>query len=359
MFLLFVLACTTPDETAFDPEMAAELDQTLDGTYAGLAAPGAAAAVFLPDQEGVYVWTAGHSDAEGSTSMQHDDVWAIASLTKLYVSVVVLQLEAEGGLTLDDPLSTWTNAYPAWDAVTVRQLLSHTSGIDDFGGSGLFTPTFDEAAYLSDLADDPLAFPPGSDLLYSNGNYMLLGQVISAATGTPWREVLRTRVFDPSGLNATQAPGDGVGPESTVVGWMEMESGEVVVSPAGLSPNWASAAGEMVSTPADVASFGHALFAGNLLSAEHRSAMATELLIDGEPSGFGAYGAEVVHSDQDAVLMWKDGTAARGQRTRVRWNETTGAVVATFTSLADPEFHGETETLQQSAWQVLGSTYTP
>lgn len=360
MFLLLALACSTPEEEPdFDPELAAELDASLDQTFSGLSAPGAAAAVFVPGEEGVYVWTAGTSDAERIEAMRADDVWAVASLTKLFVAHAALQLEEEGRLGLDDPLSTWITGYPTWDAITLRQLLSHTSGIDDLGGSGLFTTTFDETEYLGRFADEPLAFEPGTDVLYSSAGYMLAGQVVGAAAGSSWRQVVRDRVLDPMALDETHAPGDGLGPESTVAGWLQTPDGELLESPMGLQADWAGAAGEMVGTPEDMAVFGHAFFAGDLLSAEQSLAMTTELVIGSQETGFGSYGAELVRSDDGALLVWKDGTAARGQHSRLRWDATTGVAVATFTSLVEEDFHGGTESLQQSAWQAVGVTYTP
>ena len=136
--------------------------------------------------------------------------FAIASMTKSFTAVLVLQLVEEGRLSLDDTIVTHLPSYKADYAgrVTVRQMLQNRSGIPHYISiPGWFDNDFKrgltQESLLETVSDLPLAFEPGSDYLYSNTNYYLLGLIIEAVTGKPYEAVLSERIIDPVGLSDT------------------------------------------------------------------------------------------------------------------------------------------------------------
>lgn len=194
----------------------------------------------------------------------------IGSVTKAFTATVVLQLAAEGRLTLADPLARWLpGAVREGERVTLRDLLRHTSGIPDY------FPTLLDAAgnpreplrtwreqELVGLAEKlprtPVTFS------YSNTNYVLLGMVIRAVTGRGYATEITERVIGPAGLTRTSAPDavpsiKGPHPHAHTV-----KDGSVTDITA-LNPTILGAAGGMVSTTADLNRFMRALLGGELL----------------------------------------------------------------------------------------------
>lgn len=149
----------------------------------------------------------------GVASLEHNvpvtpaTVFDLASLTKPFVSEAVLLLLQEGKLSLDDSLSKHVPEVPAaWSAVTVRHLLTHTSGIPDYLNElGRNFPHHTSAGeFLKAIAGEALAFKPGEKWSYSNTGYVLLGMVVAQVAGEPYDDFLARRVFRPLGMDDTR-----------------------------------------------------------------------------------------------------------------------------------------------------------
>ncbi len=211
--------------------------------------------------------------------MRATDRFRIASITKTFVATVVLQLVAEGKVRLGDSIERWLpGLVPNGDAITIDDLLDHTSGLfnyienPDFQGAVLADPTrsWSPRELVAFATAHPPLFPPGTGWSYSNTNYVLLGLVVEAVTGTPIEQQLRERIFEPLGLDATSFPSrtaiDGdyahgyIGPAT-----LPMPAGTLVDITSLLSPTWLWAAGGIVSNGDDVTSFFAALLGGRLL----------------------------------------------------------------------------------------------
>lgn len=150
---------------------------------------GAPAATVIVRRAGAEVFRGAHA---ADTRQQ----FRVASITKLFVATVVMQLVEDGAVTLDDE----AGVHIAGARPTVRQLLGHTSGIPDYGTEDFVQRLIDEpqhrwseAAVLEALSEQRPAFAPGSGWEYSNSNYVALATVIEEATGAPWASVLRER----------------------------------------------------------------------------------------------------------------------------------------------------------------------
>lgn len=198
-------------------------------------------------------------------------------LTEPFTATAVLQLRDEGVLRLDDTLDRWLPELPRGNQITVRDLLSHRSGIPNYTDSPSF-PQWKSQPHTTDdmvlrLAKLPLEFPPGSATAPSNSNYYLLGAIIERATGTSYGEHMVEHVFRPAGMVQTGF-GDAweTGEQAQGNVWSDEETLE---PPAPIDMSTFGAAGGLVSSPADLLAWDAALRAGQLLSPESVDEMGT------------------------------------------------------------------------------------
>jgi D-alanyl-D-alanine carboxypeptidase len=247
-----------------------------------------------------------------------DAQFRIASITKMFVATVVLQLAEEDRLDIDRPVADYLPEFAHDPRITVRQLLNHTSGIPDYGRTKEFNEgliadrdrrwTTDEVlALVAAVRPD---FDPGTDYLYSNTGYILLGQVIEAVTGSTWAVEVRRRILEPLQLTHTFAAGMEPVPGGVLPGYIDVDMDGDVENVETGNP-WTSlettegAAGAMVSTAGDLATFAKALFGGRLL----RSATLQEMVAPGAHHPRNSnYGLGVVISRPDYRLTtWGHG----------------------------------------------------
>jgi D-alanyl-D-alanine carboxypeptidase len=219
---------------------------------------------------------AGVSERKPRVPLHATDRWRIASLTKSFVATVVLELAAEGKLSLDDTVERWLpGLVPSGATITLRELLNHTSGLFNYNDDPSWAPTLlaDPSRIwlpkeLVALADShPLYFPPGTDWHYANTNYILLGLVVEAATGRSIGDELRDRILQPLGLEETSFA---TGPDDNglVHGYVGratlMTATPLVDATSILNPSWLWAAGALVSNADDVTTFYAQLLSGHI-----------------------------------------------------------------------------------------------
>lgn len=189
----------------------------------------------------------------------------IASIAKAFSGAVALHLVEEGRLGLDDTVGQrLPNASSRWAAVTIRQLLNHTSGIPDYTKSEAFAKAATESprAYVTPeqvleyVRTEPLSFTPGSRYAYSNTDNIVVGLIAEAVTGTAYPRLLEDIVFTPAGLGRTSFPVRRVTlPSPSIRGYVVEEGAAPVDLTTYLSPSGAWASGAIVSTPKDLSAF--------------------------------------------------------------------------------------------------------
>ena len=140
---------------------------------------GSVAAVAQGQVDAPWVGVKGLADIDTKTPLAADDLFRIGSITKTFVAVSVLQMVEEGKVALADPLSTWYPAYPRSEKITIRMLLSHTSGIPDYLESTQVDPakTYTPDEIIGLTLTMPPYFEPGADWAYSNTDYIFLGAI--------------------------------------------------------------------------------------------------------------------------------------------------------------------------------------
>ena len=149
----------------------------------------------------------GKADVELDVAAGPRTVFQIQSITKTFTSAAILMLMEQGKLALDDPVAAHLAGAPeAWKDITVRHLLSHTSGIKDFINEPTASLRLDvtEEDVLAAAARRPLNFPPGERYAYSNTNYHLLAMIIRKHTGLWYGDFLKARIFAPLGMSDTR-----------------------------------------------------------------------------------------------------------------------------------------------------------
>lgn len=213
-----------------------------------------------------------------------ETVYQIGSVSKQFIAAAVLLLNAEGKIGLDDIISKYIEDVPAsWQAITVRHLLTHTSGlVRDTADLQLKAQSDIEtvrAAYGL-----PLAFPPGDKFQYSNVGYSVLAEIISHTSGKPWPQFIHQRIFAPLGMNSTRTTTDEdlVAHRANGYQWVDGRYVNAQNLP-GVRPS-----GAFLSTVQDMAKWDAALYTDVLLSAQQRELMWTRAkLNNGAPQSYG------------------------------------------------------------------------
>jgi D-alanyl-D-alanine carboxypeptidase len=341
-------ASSAVDVTPLSAELRADMEAYLRARGAAEHVSAAGLSVSLPDRRSSIDVSAGTMTFDGSQPVRPSSVWQIGSNTKAFTSVLLLQLAAEGRLSIDDPLGRWLPEYPQWADVPIRRLLNMTSGIPSYDDQ----PTF-QADYAADPQTDfsaerlvgyAVGAPATSGYSYSNTNYVLAEMIIERVTGKSYRHELYRRLIEPLGLRDTfyrphlyppsvtgREPAgyffdDTVAPMSGLLG--------TDVSRNTLS--WARGAGGIISTTSDMTRWERALYTGRLLPAEQQAeleslvSMQTGQPIEQtsltDPSGFGLGVAQATSEKLGTFWFYEGGTL--GFRTLHLYFPDTGLILA-------------------------------
>ncbi|GAA3487291.1 serine hydrolase domain-containing protein [Streptomyces cremeus] len=306
----------TPDDTP--DARRAKVQEVLDWAVAEVGVPGVVAE--LGDADGHWFGTAGVADLEAGTARQRGEHLHVGSAGKAFTAATVLALEAEGRLSIEDPVKKWlpgvlsvaANGYDG-NRITLRHLLSNTGGLFITGLAPEISHRYATRGALAEhrfdlwttrelleltVSQPPLA-EPGEVFAYSNGGFYLAGAVIEAVTGNSYAEEVARTVAAPLGLTHTfvRPAGDtlypepypraysglflkdGVNPEDvTAENWRSMfeEPGLPPLDTTEYNSSWAWAAGNVVSTASDMLQVIRAFAAGTLLpEAQHRAMWTT------------------------------------------------------------------------------------
>jgi CubicO group peptidase (beta-lactamase class C family) len=238
-------------------------------------------AVLIADEKGVvHKKGYGFANFEWQVPNTPDTKFRLASITKQFTSMVIMQLVAEGKLGLDDKLTAHLPDYrkDTGDRVTIAQLLNHTSGIPSYTSApGFFQhesrDPYTVPDFVKKFASGDLEFEPGTKFSYNNSGYFLLGAIIEKVTGKPYAQVLRERIFDPLGMknsgydvSATVLPKRASGYQPSPQGYTNAPY---------LDMSLPYAAGSLYSTVEDLYLWDRALYLDTLLPAPRKQQLFT------------------------------------------------------------------------------------
>ncbi|HEU0184748.1 MAG TPA: serine hydrolase domain-containing protein, partial [Blastocatellia bacterium] len=202
----------------------------------------------------------------------------LGSLTKQFTSASILLLEERGKLSLDDHVRKYLPDAPAsWDAITIFNLLTHTSGIFNYTALPDFTTTMPDpltpAQIIAKVRDRALDFEPGSKMSYSNSGYIALGHIIEKVAGESYESFLQKNIFDPLKMSGSGYDRADTILKNRATGY-SFKNGKRINSEY-LDMTLPHAAGALYSTVEDLFTWNEALFSDKLLSPKSREAMMT------------------------------------------------------------------------------------
>lgn len=214
----------------------------------------------------LYRRTLGYRDSTEAGWIRSDDrtEFRIGSITKPFTAALVYQLVDEGRLSLDTTLSRFFAQIPGSEAITIRDLLGHTSGLGDYSHGLDPQVPLERAALLERIEASPPQFPAGTQRRYTNSNYLLLGYIIEEVTKLSYETRLQRSISDAIGLQRTRVGGP-VAPTANEARSYFFSGGHWELQPDDAIEN-AGGAGALVSTSDDLTRFLASLFAGRIIS---------------------------------------------------------------------------------------------
>jgi D-alanyl-D-alanine carboxypeptidase len=301
---ILIAGCSRPGSTAgssaLKPIDQAALQTMVDTTAKELMIPGAV--VLLRTPQGEFTVTYGTTLLGATSAPRADTYFRIASNTKTMTAAVIMQLAQESKLSLDNPISKYIPEVPNGDNITIAQLLEMRSGLYNYTNDPVISATVDTdpakvwtpAEVLAIAFAHQPNFPPGTQYEYNNTNYALLGLVAEKLDGKPLAQIMHNRLFAPLKMQHTELPASTVNtiPEPYSHGYLYGSSSVALVGEppystevqaaaragtllpkdyTGVNPSLAAAAGGVISTANDLATWIKALVAGRVLDpAYHR-----------------------------------------------------------------------------------------
>jgi D-alanyl-D-alanine carboxypeptidase len=278
----------TPSAT---PLVRAALDVSLERFRVKYGLPGVSAAILFADGS-IWRGTAGLADVAAARKVTPDTAFSVASVSKTFTAALILGLVEDGRMRLDVSARTYLPTLPIDRAITVRQLLDHTSGLRDFYfGAGIDKALLSKPGRVWDPARSltyigkPFA-RPGTSWHYSNTNYLILGMLAEQVGGTPVATQLQERFFGPLGLDHTIYQSSMLPKGPTAHGYrflgtnpklpaIDLSDGTSVV-PFTSVVTAAGGAGSIATTADDLVRWARALYAGDAIGPEMRAAMVAD-----------------------------------------------------------------------------------
>ena len=329
----------------------------LEEAYPDADGPGAAVLVARGD-EVLFRGARGMASVELGVPLSADHVFRLGSVTKQLAAAGVLKLAEDEKLSLDDPLAKFLPEYPGGDAVTVRMLLDHTSGIRSYTSipgvmEGPIQRDLSTAQLVDTFKDEQPDFAPGAEWSYNNSGYVLVGAVIEAASGQAWHEYLEQALFEPLGMDQT---GYGNQREVMIPGHVSgytSGTGGPLRAPY-LSMTQPHAAGALVSSVDDMLTWNLALHEGGVLQPSSHAAMVRLAGKAGESN----YGFGIVVGELRGQPVYEHGGGIFGFSTYLMYLPDSGVSVVVLQNTEGSDVGLQTDvTARKLAAFALGEPY--
>jgi D-alanyl-D-alanine carboxypeptidase len=290
---LSALVLAAPPARAQDTlpaDVRASIDRAAADVLEATGAPSASIAI-VRDGQVAYVHAYGRARLEPNVPARPDMRYSIGSISKQFTSAAILMLAEDGKLSLDDAVGRWLPELTRAKDVTVRQVLSMTSGYQDFWPEDYVMPPMllptDAQQILAGWAMKPLDFEPGTKWQYSNTNYVVAGVIVEKASGMPLVDFLQKRVFAPLGMTSVTNTDLAALPAADPAGYLRYALGPPRPAPKE-GKGWMFAAGELAMTARDLALWDISLINMAVLKPASYAAMeTTTLLKNGVSTGYG------------------------------------------------------------------------
>jgi CubicO group peptidase (beta-lactamase class C family) len=268
LILLPLLASTKVSAQAeLSAEVRDKIDKLATDVLAKSGVPSASIAV-VKDGKIVYLHAYGSARLEPKTPATSNMRYSIGSISKQFTAAAMLLLQEQGKLSLDDKVAKFIPDLTRANEVTIRQLLSHTSGYQDYWPQDYVMPMMLEPVTARKILDmwarKPLDFDPGTKWQYSNTNYVIAGLIIEKASGKPLLQFLQEKVFAPLGMSSVADIDEKKLGDTDPIGYMRYALGPLRMAPKE-GPGWLFAAGELAMTAEDLAKWNISIMDQKLL----------------------------------------------------------------------------------------------
>ncbi len=269
-----------------DPQ-GADLDQIIAAALAVTGAPSASVGVVRGGQI-AYTKALGKADIEKDRPADIRTRYAVGSISKQFTVAALLLAQEEGKVSLDDKVSKYYQDLTRANEITIRELLSHTSGYEDYAPQDYMIPEWtkpiDADTILDRWGKKPLNFDPGTKWQYSNTNYVLAGKIFEKATGQSLVPFLRERIFQPLGMTSAGDCEEHTPEDATAYTRYALGPPRPVAREAN---GWYFAAGELCMNASDLARWDIAFLQKRILSAKSYEEFTRETkLKDGKPTHY-------------------------------------------------------------------------
>ncbi len=265
--------------------LSAEMRQQMDAAATQiLASTGVPSASIAVVKNGQIVYLQGYGDArlEPRTPAKPAMRYGIGSISKQFTAAVLLLLQEQGKLSLNDRVGKFFPQLTRSNEVTIRELLTHTSGYQDFWPQDYVMPMMLKATTPAQIMDTwarkPLDFEPGTKWQYSNTGYVIAGQIIEKVTGRPYFDFLREHIFQPLGMTSVVNFDQHGLADTDPAGYIRYGLGPARVAPDE-GHGWMSAAGELAMTPEDLARWDMALIERKIMNPASYQQFETETVL--------------------------------------------------------------------------------
>jgi D-alanyl-D-alanine carboxypeptidase len=304
--------CVAPVFAQLPAATQTTIDETAAKILAQTGVPSASIAVVTGGKI-AYVRAYGDARLDPKTPARPEMRYKIASNSKQIAATAILLLAEQNKISLDDPVARFLPQLTRAQEVTIRELLSHTSGYQDYYPLDYVAPFMIAATTPQQILDvwakKPLDFEPGVQWQYSNTNYVIIGQIIEKITGKPLIDFLRARIFEPLGMHTPIDVGRDPWSDSDPGGYTTYALGPArAVQPEG--NGWMYAAGELAMTASDLARWDISLMNGAVLKPASLKALTTEVELKGGTGTGYALGLQV--SKSDGHRRWAHSGGAAG-----------------------------------------------
>jgi D-alanyl-D-alanine carboxypeptidase len=295
-FLLISGALVAQAVDTLEPALKSRVDRIATQVLEQTGVPSASVAV-VKEGKLVYAHAYGKARLAPSTPATAEMRYSIGSISKQFTAAAILLLQENGKLSLDDTVSKYLPGLTRGDEVTIRQILSHTSGYQDYWPEDyVMTPMLhpETAQQILDTwAKKPLDFEPGTQWQYSNTNFVIAGAIVEKVSGQKLMDFLGQHIFHPLGMKSVWNSDEAKLTQADATPYYRHALGPLRVAPKE-GRGWMFAAGELAMTAHDLALWDESLIAQTVLKPESYKQMFTEVkLKEGKGTHYGL-GVEVI-----------------------------------------------------------------
>jgi D-alanyl-D-alanine carboxypeptidase len=279
--LLSLAASTAAAQAQLAPELREKIDRLSADALAKTGVSSASVAI-VKDGQIAYLKAYGDARLDPRTPATSEMRYSVGSISKQFTAAAVLLLQEQGKLSLDDKVSKFVPDLTRAGDVTIRELLSHTSGYQDYWPQDYVMPIMLQPTTARKILDTwarkPLDFEPGTKWQYSNTNYVIAGLIVEKASGMPLLQFLREKVFAPLGMKSVTDVDQSRLTESDPTGYLRYALGPPRPAPKE-AKGWLFAAGELAMTAEDLARWDISVIEQKILKPASYREFETEVLL--------------------------------------------------------------------------------